>query len=71
MSDPSPYPIQSQQNALLTGMVFGLATKHGLSVSPEYDENGDYAASAILDLPAGDGVTVRIVVDAPDIEEEP
>jgi len=68
MSEPSPFPIQSERHALLTGMAWGLAAKHGLTISPEYDENGDYAASAILELPAGDGVTVRIVVDAPEEE---
>jgi hypothetical protein len=64
------YPIESARHALLTGMVWGLASKHGLSLTPEVDEEGNYSASAILQLPppATEGITVRIVVAAPEEE---
>lgn len=71
MTEPSPYPIQSERHALLTGMVFGLASKHGLIIHPEFDEYGNWAASAMLELPEPvvPGITVRIVVTADDLPE--
>lgn len=63
------YPVESERHALLTGMVWGVVAKHGLLVTPELDEQGNYAASAILELPApAEGITVRIVVAAPEEE---
>lgn len=72
MTEPSPYPIQSERHALLTGFVFGLAAKHGLTLTPEIDEQGNWAASALLELPRPvvPGITVRIVVAADDLPEE-
>lgn len=72
MTEPSPYPIQSERHALLTGMVFGLASKHGLVIHPEIDEDGNWAASAMLELPESvtlTGISVRIVVTADDLPE--
>lgn len=63
------YPIQSERHALLAGMVWGVASKHGLMLRPEADEEGNYAASALLELPwPAEGITVRIVVAAPEEE---
>jgi hypothetical protein len=68
MAEPSPYRIKGDAHALRAGYVWGLAMKHGLRFTPELDEDGNYAASAILELPEpAFGVRVRLVVSA----EEP
>lgn len=63
------YPIESERHALLAGMVWGVASKYGLTLTPEVDEEGNWAASAILELPSpAEGISVRIVVVAPEEE---
>jgi hypothetical protein len=67
MTEPSPYPIQSELHAWHAGQVWGVAMRHGLELRPESDAEGNWAASALLDLPGG--VTIRLVVDAPTEED--
>lgn len=63
------YPVAGPDHALRTGMVMGLALKHGLDVVPDVTPEGDYQASMTLTLPEPfAGVKVRIVV-TPDEDE--
>lgn len=63
--EPSPYLIEGNAHAIRAGYVWGLAMKHGLTLTPEVDANGDWAASAILELPEpAAGVRVRLIVAA-------
>lgn len=55
----------SDQHALLTGMVFGMLMKH-FAVEPVIDDDGDYTAEIVLDLddstfgPALSRATIRV-----------
>lgn len=56
----------SDDHALLTGMVLGLAAKHGLQLQPILDDAGNYTTSLLLvidDLPRR--VSVVLTVDPP------
>jgi hypothetical protein len=57
--------IDDGRTALLTGMTIGVMMSVGLDVRPEVDENGDYKASIILELPepALPGTKVRLTVE--------
>jgi hypothetical protein len=62
------HPIESPDHAILAGYVFGLAMRHGLVLVPDVDEAGNYLASAVIELPGTrPGVTVRLVVDPPEV----
>lgn len=66
----SPHKIQSPEHALQAGFVWGLAMQHGLDVVPELDDEGNYSASVLLEIPdLNPNVTVRLIVAPP--EEQP
>jgi len=60
------YPVQSPEHALQAGFVWGVAIDHGLDLTPDMDDEGNYTASFVLNLPEPmAGVAVRIIVEAP------
>jgi hypothetical protein len=58
-SEPQPpypwqrYPIKDDQQAYVSGLVVGLALKHGLDVEPILDPAGNYTAAMWLKIPRG------------------
>lgn len=62
------HTIQSPEHAIVTGYVFGLASKHGLVLRPDVDELGNALASAVIELPGlRPNTVVRIVVSPPEV----